>query len=68
MTLASIKTPSKPHPDQEAINELLDGLRDSGKINMFGAPAHLQDSFGLSRNAALGAFSYWADNFGQKTD
>lgn len=40
----------------------LDALRHSGEINMFEAPIHLQDEFGLSKQESYAIFSAWADN------
>jgi len=39
----------------------LDKLRDSGKINMFGAPKILEESFGLSKKEAREVFKAWAE-------
>ena len=39
----------------------LDKLRDSGKINMFGAPKVLEESFGLSKKEAREVFKAWAE-------
>jgi len=40
--------------------EFLDELRDSGQINMFGAPRVLQDQFDLDKKEAQEIFSAWA--------
>jgi hypothetical protein len=39
----------------------LDKLRDSGKINMFGAPKVLEESFGLSKKEAIQVFKAWSE-------
>jgi hypothetical protein len=41
----------------------LDALRDGGTINMFGAPQHLQEAFGLSKEEAKEIFFAWTQNF-----
>ncbi len=43
--------------------EFLDSLRDSGEINMFGAPRVLQDMFGISKYEARDIVSAWMENF-----
>ena len=40
--------------------EFLSELRDSGRINMFGAPKVLQDEFDLDKQEAREIFSEWA--------
>lgn len=39
----------------------LDKLRDSGTINMFGAPKVLEESFGLSKKESIKVFQAWAE-------
>ena len=41
----------------------LDHLRESCKINMFGAPKWLQDNFGLSKEEAKYVFLQWVETF-----
>lgn len=41
----------------------LDNLRESGKINMFGAPKVLEAVFDMKRHEAIKTFNEWADNF-----
>ena len=47
----------------EAFFPILDDLRESGEINMFGAPRWLQDNFGLSKQVALDVFTKWTEQF-----
>ena len=47
----------------ETFFPILDDLRESGEINMFGAPRWLQDNFGLSKEMALDVFTKWSENF-----
>ena len=47
----------------EAFFPILDVLRESGEINMFGAPRWLQDNFGLSKQVALDVFTKWTEQF-----
>lgn len=42
---------------------ILDGLRASGTMNMFGAPRYLQDHFGLSKEDANRIFSLWTKRY-----
>jgi len=64
MAFGTAENPIQPHTDQETISSFLDSLRESGAINMFSAPAVLEDAFDLSKTEARQAFKYWADNFG----
>jgi len=38
-------------------------LRDSGKVNMFGAAPYLQKEFGLSASEARNVLSQWMSSF-----
>ena len=42
--------------------EFLEDLRDSGSINMMGAPRELQYEFGLDRAEARDVFSKWCES------
>ena len=51
--------------DTNELNEWyqeLTALRDSGEINMFGAPRWLQDNFDMSKLKAQAIFKAWVDN------
>lgn len=41
------------------IFEFLDSLRDSGMINMFGAPKVLEDTFDMTKKESIDAFVAW---------
>ena len=41
---------------------VLDGLRESGLINMFGAPKWLQDNYDLTKEEAREIFMEWTKN------
>ena len=41
----------------------LDALRESGVMNMFGAPRWLQETFDLNRNEARAVFVSWTEAF-----
>jgi hypothetical protein len=41
----------------------LNKLRDSGKVNMFGAVPHLMKQFSLDRENATDIWSKWIDQF-----
>lgn len=45
----------------------LDSLRESGSINMFGAPKVIQEVFGLSRTESIDVFTAWAENFSKES-
>ena len=45
--------------------EFLDSLRDSGEINMFGAPRVLQEMFDLSKWEARDIVAAWMKQFGK---
>jgi len=45
----------------EDINAYLEGLRDSGITNMFGAVPYLEDTFDMSRSEAKAALFAWMD-------
>jgi hypothetical protein len=46
--------------------EYLDGLRESGVCNMFGARPYLQEAFNLPKNEASAILSEWMATFGQR--
>ena len=50
----------------EEINQYLIALRDSGRINMFGATPYLMDRFDLSRKQASIALIAWMESFKQE--
>ena len=43
--------------------EFLDSLRESGEINMFGAPSVLQQAFDLTRYEARDIVAAWMKQF-----
>lgn len=43
----------------------LDDLRESGQINMFGAPKVLQEAFGISKAESFEVFKAWTETFSQ---
>ena len=45
----------------EDINAYLNGLRESGAINMFGAVPYLEDTFDMSKAEAKAALFAWMD-------
>ena len=48
---------------QEELFRFLDNLRESGQINMYGAPKVLQQQFGFDRRTSHELFQDWADNW-----
>ena len=49
--------------NKEMIFKFLDSLRESGQINMFGAPQVLREAFGLTKSESVEAFKACVDNF-----
>jgi len=49
--------------ERKQANRFLYRLQASGKINMFGAPKVLQDTFGFDRTEARQIFQDWGDNW-----
>jgi hypothetical protein len=49
------------------IFEYLYDLRDSGIVNMWGAPPFLQERFGLTRNESRDYFFEWMDSFNKES-
>ena len=47
--------------DEEAIYQFLDELRESGKVNMFGAAPYLVEAFGFSKLDAREYVSKWME-------
>lgn len=50
-------------PDKKEYFEFLDGLRESGVTNMFGASPYLQEAFGLERKEANEILGEWMKTF-----
>jgi hypothetical protein len=50
----------------ETYFEFLDDLRESGDINMFGAPRVLMDVFDMSKAEAMKVFIAWTEQFGKE--
>lgn len=48
---------------QETVNEFLDNLRESGKTNMFGAGAYLEEFYGLPKLEARAMLAEWMRTF-----
>jgi|TARA_R100001082_G_C4280240_1_gene123573 hypothetical protein len=49
--------------NQSQWNKLLDDLRDSGEMNMFGAVGYLVDNYGLERSDASRIFTEWTKTY-----
>lgn len=52
--------------DLDVIYNFLDRLRESGRINMFGAAPYIAETFGLSRQESRQALSSWMKTFGER--
>ena len=46
--------------------EYLDGLRESGVTNMFGAGEYVEVAFGVSKAEARTTLAYWMESFGKE--
>ena len=44
-------------------NQILNDLRESGEINMFGAPRWLMDNYGVEKSEASEIFNTWTKTF-----
>jgi hypothetical protein len=53
-------------PTQDEVNKFLDGLRESGDTNMFGAVPYLQKRFGFTRYEAYPHLIKWMETFGER--
>ena len=51
---------------KEDIFAFLDNVRESGRINMFGAAPVLQEVFGLDRRDARDMLLEWMDTFAER--
>ena len=47
-------------------NQILNDLRESGEINMFGAPRWLRDNYGLEKSEANEIFTAWTKTFEER--
>jgi hypothetical protein len=56
----------EPKVNREEMFVYLDNIRETGKINMFGAAPYLQDAFGLSRYEAKDILLEWMDTFSER--
>lgn len=67
MTTVVEKKQERPDFVTDEHLEYLDGLRESGATNMFGAGAYLQSAFKelKDRTKATAALSYWMHTFGK---
>jgi len=59
-------TKVKPEIVTEEHLEYLDDLRESGETNVYGAPAYLEDDFGVTRREARDITSYWMSTFEER--
>ena len=59
-------TKVKPEIVTEEHLDYLDTLRESGAVNMFGAPAYVEDDFGVTKREAREITSYWMATFEER--
>ena len=63
MDAEKVKNVKRPDVITDEHLKYLDDLRESGRTNMFGAPAYLERVFGLSTGDAITVVSYWMETF-----
>ena len=61
---ADVMTTARPAGCTTEHLEYLDGLRESGITNMFGARPYLIEAFDLDERVAGKVLSYWMKSFG----
>lgn len=54
-------------PNNDEMFEFLNGLRDSGVTNMFGATPYLQEAFDLDKTEAGNVLVSWMESFREKS-
>ena len=65
----STNKPERPSVVAEEHLDFLDGVRDSGKANMFGARPFLMREFpNLSKDEAMAVCVYWVQSFPRTSD
>ena len=52
--------------DQQKVFLYLDGLRESGKMNMFGATPVIEDVFGVNKSIARELLAKWMATYGER--
>ena len=56
----------RPEIVEDAHLTFLDDLRGSGSVNMFAAPMHVQEIFGVNRRDSQTITKYWMDSFSER--
>lgn len=51
---------------EEEYLHFLDGLRDSGITNMYGAAPYIEDAFGVTKQEARKILLYWMSTFSER--
>lgn len=51
-----------PHPSTEAVHAYLEGLRQSGAVNMWGSVPYLEQAFDMTRAEAKDALLAWIES------
>lgn len=72
MVLNSVPGESNLEPDMPEVCTVdmltyLDRPRESGRTNMLGAGAYLEDNFNLNKRDARNVLIYWMETFSDKT-
>jgi hypothetical protein len=57
---------NRPKIVEDAHLTFLDGLRESGATNMFGAGAYVERAFGVDKREARDIVLYWMETFGEE--
>lgn len=58
-----METPELDQSERADVFDFLEGLRESGETNMFGATPYLQEAFGHTEHTAQAWLSAWMDSY-----
>ena len=53
----------EPETTQEDVNDFLDNLRESGRVNMFGAAPYIEKEFDMPKTQAKKMLIVWMRTF-----
>ena len=55
-------------PTQDEVNQFLDGVKELGVVNMFGAGTYIQDQFDTTKHDANRFLMEWMSTFEERQD
>jgi hypothetical protein len=58
----------KPAIVEEEHLDYLDGIRESGQVNMFGAAQYIAEAFGLSKKDSRTVLMFWMETFSERQE